>query len=95
MQGTRKTFKQIAFADGAIDFAEIAAGAVGSAALAVPGAAVNDFVQLALPSTLNTGLMATGFVSAANVVTIRLFNGTGSAIDPASSTFGAAVSRMI
>jgi hypothetical protein len=90
----RKQFRQIAYADGSINFASIANGAVGTADLTVPGAAVGDLVLLNLPSTLTAGLTATGLVTAANTVTIRLANGSGGAIDLAALTFGAAACRM-
>lgn len=95
MNTIRKQFRQIAYADGAIDFASIEAGAVGTATLTVPGAAVNDLVIPQWPATLTAGLVGTMFVSAANTVTVRLSNGTGSAIDLGALTFGAAVARML
>lgn len=36
-------------------------------------------------ATLEAGLLASGFVSAAGVVTVRLFNLTGAPIDPANT----------
>lgn len=74
-----------------LDFASIAAGAVGTLTATVTGAATGDFVIVAPPGNLNAGLVVSGFVSAANTVTIRIINGTAGAIDPASSTWGIAV----
>ncbi|MEV8638100.1 hypothetical protein AB0395_41255 [Streptosporangium sp. NPDC051023] len=70
-----------------LDFASIAAGAVGTLTVTVTGAATGDFVIVAPPGNLNTGLVVCGFVSAADTVTIRVLNGTAGAIDPASSTW--------
>ena len=49
----------------------------------VTGAALGDFVIIAPPYDLQ-GIMVTGYVSAANTVTIRLRNGTAGTIDLAS-----------
>jgi len=49
----------------------------------VSGAEVGDAVVAVPPTTLETGLVHCHFVSAADTVTTRLFNGTGSSIDPA------------
>lgn len=76
---------------GTIDYGSIAAGAVGTGTVTVTGAVVGDAVAVGVPSTFNTGLLAFGFVSAADTVTIRVFNGTGSPVDPASGTFRATV----
>ncbi|GHE47354.1 hypothetical protein GCM10017673_56500 [Streptosporangium violaceochromogenes] len=70
-----------------LDFASIAAGAVGTLTVTVTGAATGDFVVVAPPGNLNVGLVAFGFVSAADTVTIRLLNGTAGAIDPASASW--------
>lgn len=74
-----------------LDFASIAAGAVGTLTATVTGAATGDFVIVAPPGNLTAGLVFCGFVSAANTVTIRIINGTAGAVDPASATFGIAV----
>lgn len=74
-----------------LDFGSINAGATAELTITVTGAATGDTVQLAPPAALEAGLVATGFVSAANTVTVRLANITGSPIDPASATWGAVV----
>lgn len=74
-----------------LDFGSINAGATSELTITVTGAAVGDTVQLAPPATLEAGLIATGFVSAANTVTVRLANITGSPIDPGSATWSAVV----
>ncbi|OPG13628.1 hypothetical protein [Microbispora sp. GKU 823] len=84
-----KPVKLTASAD--LDFASIAAGAVGTASVTVTGAKVGDVVALGAPSGVNASLIWSGYVSAANTVTIRLYNPTGGAIDPASATWKVAV----
>lgn len=77
----------------ALDFPSIAAAGQQELTITVTGAAVGDAVLLGPPSTLTAGLIATARVSAADTVTIRLSNITGSAIDPASATWRATVLR--
>lgn len=57
----------------------------------VTGAAVGDKVALGAPSTLEAGLIPFGYVSATNTVSIRVFNGSGSTVDPASASWKVAV----
>ncbi|HEY1178157.1 MAG TPA: glycosyl hydrolase family 28-related protein [Phytomonospora sp.] len=68
-----------------LDFPSIAAGATAELTVTVTGAATGDTVSLAPPSTIAAGLMWSGYVSAANTVTVRLFNSTASAVDPVSA----------
>ena len=70
-----------------IDFASISAGAVGTQSVTVTGAKTGDVVALGPPSGINANLIWSGYVSAADTVTIRLYNPTGGAIDPASATW--------
>ena len=74
-----------------LDFASIAAAAVGTLTATVTGAATGDFALVAPPGNLNAGLVVSAFVSATNTVTIRIINGTASAVDPGSATWGIAV----
>lgn len=78
-------------ATAALDFASIAAGAVGTLTMTVTGAATGDMVIVAPPGNITAGLVWCAFVSSANTVTIRLINGTASAIDPASASWKASV----
>lgn len=68
-----------------LDFPSIAAGTVAELTVTVTGAVAGDSVTIGPPVTLNAGLMASGFVSAANTVTVRVFNGTAAAVDPVSA----------
>ena len=68
-------------------------GSIGAAAvlaigsIAVPGAKVNDLCIVGAPSTLNAGLIPMCIVTGNDTVELRIFNGTGGAIDPASATW--------
>lgn len=62
--------------------------------ITVTGAAFGDFVEVS-SSVSFAGLVAFGYVSAANTVVIRLHNGTGSAVNPGSATYFVAVRRDV
>jgi hypothetical protein len=76
-----------------LDFGSIAVQTCGELTIAVTGAAVGDAVALGPPPALEAGVAATGYVSAADVVTVRLCNASSGAIDPLSSTWRATVIR--
>ena len=57
-----------------------------STTVTCPGVSLGDYVQVS--SSIDAALITvTGYVSAANAVTIRLFNGTAGTIDLGSSTW--------
>lgn len=73
------------YAEKTVDLGSIAAGAVATFTLTVPGARANNGqVIVGVPSALAAGLMAMAFVSADHTVTVRVQNTTGAAIDPVS-----------
>jgi hypothetical protein len=74
-------------ASATLDFGSIAAQDDLELTITVTGASVGDAVALGPPAALESGLAATGYVSAADTVTVRLVNGTAGAIDPASATW--------
>lgn len=76
-----------------VDVGNIVAGGIGTFTVSVPGARPDkqQTVQVAVPSTFNTGLVPWGYVSAAGVVTGVLYNRTALAIDPPSATYGVRV----
>jgi hypothetical protein len=78
-----------------IDIGSIAAGVVSTFTITVTGAKVdmNQTVEIAAPSGLDAGLVWCGNVTADDTVTVRVHNTTGGAIDPASATWGARVTR--
>ena len=75
------------------DVGSIAAGGVGTVTITVPDALadVGQTVQIGLPSALSSALVPHGTITADGVVTIRLYNPTGSPIDPASGVYSARV----
>jgi hypothetical protein len=77
-----------------LNFASIAAGAYEDLTIAVTGVttAMGACVSLGLPTTGGSpGIIYTSFVSAADVVTVRAFNPTAGAIDPAAATYSVLV----
>lgn len=84
---------QILRGSGTINYGSISAAASEDQTITVTGAAVGDPVIIGLPAAIETGLVFTAFVSAADTVTLRASNITGSPIDPASATFKAMVLR--
>lgn len=80
-------------ATAALDFAAIAAAASADLTIAVAGAAVGDSVELGLPAAPAAGLIFQGFVSAADVVTVRASNITAVGVDAASATYRATVHK--
>jgi len=69
----------------------ISAGAIATITITIPGAEIGDTVDVAAPSAIESGLMWCGYVSATDIVTIRIHNTTVSPIDPASATWYARV----
>lgn len=76
-----------------VDVGNIAAGAIATVSITVPGARADmgQTVHVGLPSTVSTGLVPWGYVSADNTVSLILYNRTGAGIDPASATYTARV----
>lgn len=69
------------------DVGSVGAGAVATFDVTVTGAVAGQCVVVAPPAALNAGLICFAFVSAADTVTVRVFNGTAAPIDPASGTY--------
>ena len=74
-----------------LDFPSISSNSIEVLTMTVTGAEVGDTVMLGAPSTIEDNLIWTGFVSAADTVSIRMHHTSGSAIDPASATWRATV----
>jgi len=74
-----------------LDFPNILANTSSDLTIAVTGATTGSSVELGLPAAPTTGIIYMGFVSAADVVTVRAFNVTAGAINPASQSFRATV----
>lgn len=71
----------------------IAANTGVTTTVTVPGAALGDIVTGVSFSLDLQGLSVTGWVSAADTVSVRMFNGTAAAIDLASGTLWVRVER--
>jgi hypothetical protein len=82
------TVYSIEFGTVAIDPASIAATTRGGTTFTLTGAATTDIIIVNPPSGLNDDLIFAGAaVTAADTVTIYLYNPTAGAIDQASATF--------
>lgn len=68
------------------DFGSISANTTAELTQAVTGVETGDVVVVSAPS-LESGLVATAYASAADEVTIRVANVTAGGIDPADQTF--------
>jgi hypothetical protein len=66
-------------------FAAIAAGASQTLTVTATGATVGQSVQWHTSAVIEAGLIPTLWVSAANTVSVRLYNATGGSITPASN----------
>lgn len=91
MSKLTELIKEIRIASAALNFPEISAGGHEDLTISVTGAAVDDAVALGLPASPPSGLVWNAWVSAADTVTVRATNITGSGIDPSSQTYTAAV----
>lgn len=74
-----------------LDFPSIASNSYEDLTMTITGATVGASVFLGAPDTLEANLTFCGWVTAADTVTIRVHNGSGGAIDPASNTWRATV----
>ncbi|MCB0714028.1 MAG: hypothetical protein KDD67_17015 [Ignavibacteriae bacterium] len=79
----------------ALDFPSTNDGATSDLTLTVTGATVGDMVILGIPNGAQPAGSAwyQAWVSAANTVTVRLYNESGAAVDPGSDTFNVMVLR--
>ena len=68
-----------------LDVASLADGAGATSTVAVTGAALGDFVLVSLGVDL-AGITVTAYVSAADVVSVRVQNESGGTVDLASTT---------
>lgn len=69
-----------------LDFASIAANDDDELTATVAGVKLGQVASVSAPS-LDSGLVATAYVSAANTVTVRVSNVTAGAIDAAAQDF--------
>ena len=92
--GTGLTVTNVLGASATLNFASIAAAASEDLTITVTGANANNVVALGLPAAPAAGLVFNAFVSAADTVTVRASNITGSAVDAASATYSAVVFQV-
>lgn len=83
----------VLYGSATLDFGSISAQTCAELTITVTGANTGDNVALGPPSSIEAGLSWSGYVSAANTVTVRLCNVTGSPIDPASASWRCVVTR--
>lgn len=76
-----------------LDFGSITSWSSSELLIDVPGAVVGDSVYIGAPQAIEAGLSWNGYVSGPDEVLVRVFNNTGSGIDPASATWRATVSH--
>lgn len=89
--GTGATVTELSAATASLNFGSISTLAQADLTITVTGAAVGDYVTLALPAAPTAGIVFNAFVSAANTVTVRATNVTAGSIDPAAATYGVLV----
>jgi hypothetical protein len=86
--GTNDTVYGIEFGTVAIDPANLNATTRGATTFTLTGAATTDIIIVNPPADLNDDLIFAGAaVTAADTVTIYIYNPTAGAIDQASATF--------
>lgn len=89
--GAGATVTELSAATASLNFGSIATLEQADLTITVAGAAVGDYVTLALPAAPTAGIVFNAFVSAANTVTVRATNITAGAVDPAAGTYGVLV----
>ena len=89
--GSGATVTKILTATATLNFPSISAASQADLTITVTGAATGDEVIMSLPAAPAAGIVFNAFVSAADTVTIRASNITGSPVDPASASYGVIV----
>jgi hypothetical protein len=78
-------------ASATINFGSIGDGICSTNTLTLTGAAAGTRVTPGWPAALESGLIGTMLATATDTITVRLCNWSGTALDPASATFSAAI----
>ena len=89
--GTTTLHTHTLYATASLNFSSIAANAIGVLTVTVTGAVAGATVKLGPPAAIEAGLIWCGYVSAADTVTIRIHNTSGSAVDPVAATWSVRV----
>lgn len=89
------SWRNVGTATAAVDFASTGDGATNDQTITVTGAAPGDLVLLGIPNNAQPAGSAwyQAWVSANDTVTIRFYNETGAAADPADGNFSVMVMR--
>lgn len=74
-----------------LNFPSISSNGIEQLTVTVTGAVAGSPVMLGPPAAIEAGLTWSGYVSAADTVTIRLHNNSAVAVDPASATWTVSV----
>lgn len=91
---TGLTLTNVLGASATLDFGSISAAAQEDLTITVTGAAANNTVVLGLPAAPAAGIVFNAFVSAANTVTVRATNASGSPVNPGSATYSVVVLQV-
>jgi len=81
-------------AKGTLDFPSVAAGATSTLTISVPGATTGDDVLLSFVTAPTVGLVFQPWVSATDVVSLRVTNVTAGAVDAASADYRVTVLKL-
>ena len=87
-------FQEMWKVTGTLDAGSLADGAGESDTITVPGVALGDMVLGLSFGVSEAGITITGYVSAANTVTLRVQNESGGTVDLASTTVKLVVARL-
>lgn len=85
------TTRRVVTGTSSLNFGTVNAGVVGTAAITVAGAVADGVVSVSAPAALAAGLIWSASVTAANTVTVRLFNTTGGNIAVTTANWTAIV----
>jgi hypothetical protein len=92
--GSGTPIAKVVSATDTLDFGNTATLTSTDLTITVTGAAVGDSVAIGLPAAPDANGCFTGWVSAANTVTVRFNNYSAGSIDPASATYRATVTQF-
>jgi hypothetical protein len=92
--GSGTPIAKVVSATATLDFGNTATLTSTDLTITVTGAAVGDSVAIGLPAAPDANGCFTGWVSAANTVTVRFNNYSAGSIDPASATYRATVTQF-
>jgi hypothetical protein len=92
--GSGTPIAKVLSATDTLDFGNTATLTSTDLTITVTGAAVGDSVAIGLPAAPDANGCFTGWVSAANTVTVRFNNYSAGSIDPASATYRATVTQF-